>query len=154
MPLFLLNPPHTTNVETNGPTTTTSGTQTLNHLYVGEITLPFPTVLTGQFIYKGSTAAGNVKVGIYDVNGNLLASSASTALSGTFGVQAIPYTAQIALPAGKYFIGVIPSTSTDTFALVCAMAPSGDLAQGAFTMPASIAAPTSGGSYIIHTSTY
>jgi hypothetical protein len=93
-------------------------------------------------------------VGLYDVNGNLVASSNSTALSGTFAVQSVPFTASYFANPGIYFLGFVPSASTDTFALTASFGLSSAAAAGSFTLPSSVTPPANGGSYIPQLSTY
>lgn len=130
------------------------GTETANVLYLGSIQIPESVTLNGVYIYNGPTQVGNVLVSLYDANGNLVASSNSTASSGSYGVQAIPFTSSYAAAAGVYFIGVMPSSSSDTFWLICAFSASASYSQGAFTLPSSVTPPMNGGNYIIHAGTY
>ena len=137
-----------------GPTTSTSGVLTANNIYLGTIQILYGVSLTGIRFYKGATAAGNVLVGLYDSSGNLLASSNSTALSGTFAVQSVPFTATYFANPGIYFLGFIPSTSSDTFALTASFGLSSTAAAGGFSLPSTVTPPANGGAYIPQLSTY
>src|SRR5262249_36849579 len=92
------------------PATTTTGTDTtpvVTESYVSEVFIPVAATITGIAILNGSAAAGNVTVYLADDAGNLLASSASTAQSGTAAYQQIPFTAAYtAKGPRKYFIVV------------------------------------------------
>ena len=60
----------------------------------------------GFALLNGSAVAGNVKVGLYDRLGRLVAESASTAQSGTAAFQRINWTKSINLTPGTYYVGV------------------------------------------------
>jgi microcystin-dependent protein len=78
-------------VSTDGTDTTPSATET----YICEVFVPGPgsVTLTGVSLFNGSANAGNIKLGLADSSGNIVAQTASTAPSGTDAYQDVPFTA-------------------------------------------------------------
>lgn len=68
-------------------------TPVATEVYIGEILVTSNAVLTGLAVFNGSVASGNMKVGLADSNGVIVATSASTAMSGTDAYQRVPFTA-------------------------------------------------------------
>jgi hypothetical protein len=64
-------------------------------------------------LVNGSTASGNLDIGIYDWEGNKIVSSGSTAQSGTSTFQVFNITDTILVP-GKYFMAITHSNTTGT----------------------------------------
>lgn len=141
-----------------GPTTSTSGAPgTANFLYCGTIQIPSPTALKGISIYNGSTLAGNVLIGLFNAAGAQVAVSNSTAQSGSFTVQPIPFNAAagyITVGAGDYTVAIMLTSTTADMALICTTGRGGGYAQGSFVMPATITPPAIFGAYIPYMSTY
>lgn len=137
-----------------GVTTSTAGTHAANVLGCGQIQIEVSTVLTGVCFYNGGTVAGNVLVGLFNSAGQLVASSASSAQSGTFAIQKVAFTSSYSAAPGIYYIGVMPSSASATFALTCCYGLSGSAAPGSFTLPSSITVPIDVGNCIIGASTY
>lgn len=79
-------------------------TPVATEVYIGEILVPANCTVTGVAPFHGSVASGNMKVGLADSQGNVLATSASTAVTGTDSYQLIPFTATINLLPGTYYI--------------------------------------------------
>jgi predicted phage gp36 major capsid-like protein len=63
----------------------------------------------------GTTAAGNIDLGIYDDAGNRLVSSGSTAIGGTGTIQNVDVTDTPLLPGVHYFAMNCSTTTTATF---------------------------------------
>lgn len=82
----------------------TDATPVATEVYIGEILVPQNMTVTGVAPFHGSVASGNMKVGLADSTGAILATSASTAVVGTDGYQLIPFTATLALLPGTYYI--------------------------------------------------
>ena len=125
--------------------------------------LPFTlgTVITAVqlFSLNGSTAAGNIDMGIYDAAGNRRINIGATAQSGTSVVQAYDITDTL-LEAGRYFLAVVMDGATGTLfnttiAGSVAVVLSGKAQQASATLPATatFAAPASGKVPIIGLST-
>lgn len=98
------------------PPTTTTGTDTtpvVTEVYLARVFIPLNRTVTGVALLNGSAVAGNVKAGIYDTAGNLLAQTASTAQAGTAGYQQIAFTAPLAMkgPASYYVAFSFDNTS-------------------------------------------
>lgn len=93
------------------PPTTTTGTDTtpaVTEEFVAQVFIPMNSLLTGIAILNGSAVAGNVTAILYDSNGGIVASTASTAQAGTAGYQQIPFTAPyLAKGPAKYFVGLM-----------------------------------------------
>jgi len=84
----------------------TDQTPVATEVYAAEVFVPANTTITGVAIRSGSVASGNVKVGLADVSGNVLKTSASTAVAGAAGVyQRVPFTSTYAAAGpATYFI--------------------------------------------------
>lgn len=87
-------------VSTYGNDTTPVITET----YIAQVDVPHACTITGIALFNGSVASGNVKVAIADDQGNILGSSASTAMSGTDAYQRVPLSATLDLVGGTYFV--------------------------------------------------
>jgi len=64
------------------------------------------------FWLNGSAVAGNIDMGIYDILGNKLASTGSTAQSGTSATQIANATAEILLAPGSYYMAMAASSTS------------------------------------------
>lgn len=82
----------------------TDATPVATEVYIGEILVSQNMTVTGVAPFHGSVASGNMKVGLADSTGAVIATSASTAIVGTDSYQLIPFTATIALLPGTYYI--------------------------------------------------
>lgn len=86
---------------------------------VTDLALIYPFVLTDWglaqqlLFYVGATANGNIDVGIYDSQGNLIISAGNTAMGSTNTVQALNIT-DTWLPPGRYFLAAKNSNTTGT----------------------------------------
>lgn len=93
-----------------GASSTTHGTDTTpsaTEEYVAEVFVPVNTAATGVAVLNGSAVAGNMQCALYDANGLLVATTASTAASGIAAYQQVPFTAVANLKGpAKYFVGV------------------------------------------------
>lgn len=91
------------------PATTTTGTDTTpatTETYIAEVFVPVNATLTGASLLNGSAVAGNVTAILFDSNGVAVATSASTAQSGTAAYQAFAFSsAYTAKGPAKYFVG-------------------------------------------------
>lgn len=115
---------------------------TANLLYLMTVQIPVAVTLTGLMIENGTTASGNILVGIYNSAGSsLLASSSSTAQGSPNTVQQIPFTGTYAAAAGTYVYAVLFSSSSATAAAGFAALTS-TAAQGSFALPSSVTPPT------------
>lgn len=93
----------------NPAVTTTQGTDTtpvVTQTYWARVFIPVNTTITGLSLLNGSAVAGNVIGALADFQGNIVATTASTAQSGTAAYQQVPLvTAYRAIGPGLYFIG-------------------------------------------------
>src|SRR4051812_37774461 len=91
------------------PPTTTTGTDTtpvVTETYVARVFIAANSTLTGVSLLNGSAVAGNVTAILYDRNGVPIATSASTAQSGTAAFQDFAFTSTIrARGPGLHFVG-------------------------------------------------
>ncbi len=95
---------------------TTSGTDTTpvaTEVYIAEVFIPANVTVTGVAVFNGSVASGNIKVGLASSAGAVLATSASTAMSGTDAYQRIPFTSSYAAkgPATYYALQFVDNNT-------------------------------------------
>lgn len=115
MPLFTNAAPPWYGVETD-TNAGASHTQTANAVSLVGMYLPATTVVTGIRIALAATAAGNVDVGIYDTNGNLIVNKGSTSISGLANTNpTFSFASPVALSAGRYLLAITAGANTDTF---------------------------------------
>lgn len=88
-----------------------------------------PCFSTGAAIFNGSDVTDNVKIGLYDAQGQIVASTLSTTGAGADAVQKVPWAYEfltsktlataivgpVELPAGTYFIGIDFASTTSRF---------------------------------------
>lgn len=97
---------HTGGTPVKASTDGTDTTPVVTETYIAELLVPKGVRATGFALFNGSAVAGNVKAILYNKDGVVVASSASTAQSGTDAFQRLPFSAAVNLPAGTYYIGV------------------------------------------------
>lgn len=92
------------------PQTTTTGTDTtpvVTETYIAEVFVPVNHVSTGFQVLNGSLVAGNITAILYDSSGAVVATSASTAASGTAALQSLAWSATQNLKGpAKYYVGL------------------------------------------------
>ena len=104
------------------------------------IMLERDTAIARLWCYNGTTAAGNVDVGIYAADGTLLTSAGSTAQSGTSTLQVFDVT-DLRIGPGLYYIAMVCSDATATaFGLSITSAQIGRVV-GAFQEASAFALP-------------
>lgn len=91
---------------------TTTLVATSVYLYAFETLAPI-TVSGGKW-RMGVTVGGTTDIGIYDVNGNLLAHSGAITNVASTDMTA-NFLASIVLAPGQYFMALLPSSSSDTY---------------------------------------
>lgn len=91
----------------------TNQTPVITEVYIAEVFVPANATITGVANLNGTVASGNLKVGLFNSAGALLATSASTASSGTTAYQLVPFTAPLAVvgPA-TYYVGTLYDNTT------------------------------------------
>lgn len=101
---------------TIGSTLLTSTAWLANNLaiYV-PISVPVPFLAARFMVANGSNTTGNVDIGIYTAAGSRLLSTGSTARASASAVQYIDVTNTV-FAAGHYYIGMVASSTTGTFA--------------------------------------
>lgn len=84
----------------------TDATPVATEVYFAEVIVSANVTLTGVSNFNGSVASGNIKVGLANSSGVVVATSASTAMSGTDAYQRVPFTATYAAkgPATYYIL--------------------------------------------------
>lgn len=91
----------------------TNSTPVTTEVYLGEVLVPMNTTVTGVAVFNGSDVTGNMKFGLYDSTGALVAQTASTAGSGPDAYQRIAFTASYAaVGPATYYIGGSYSSAT------------------------------------------
>lgn len=73
-----------------------------------------PGIVTKFWTYNGTTAAGNIDIGLYNRSYTRLSSKGSTAQAGTSVIQEFDVT-DFAIGPGVYFLGLAASLTTTTF---------------------------------------
>lgn len=138
-----------------GPGPFQGATGATNTMYISSIQVPQALTLTGITTYTAGTSSGNLIVMLYNSAGTLVASSASTAQSGSTGnAQQIAFSSTYAAAAGRYFIGVIASSATSTSQYVSSLAYSKVQFPGSFAAPGTITPPTTTGAQVWQMATY
>lgn len=97
---------HTGNTPVKASTDGTDTTPVITETYIAELEVAVGVRATGFANFNGSVASGNLKAILYNAAGAVIASSASTAMSGTDAFQRIPFAAPINLRPGRYFVGL------------------------------------------------
>lgn len=91
------------------PMTTTTGTDTTpvtTETYIAEVFIPCNTTLTGVAVLNGSAVAGKMTCALYDSDGAIVATTASTDQSGTAAYQKVPFSTVTPVKGpAKYFVG-------------------------------------------------
>jgi hypothetical protein len=82
-------------------------------VYIGEVFVGANVTVTGVAILNGSVASGNVKVGLANSAGAVVATSASTAMAGTDAYQRVPFTGTYAAvgPATYYVLYIVDNST-------------------------------------------
>lgn len=98
---------HTGGVGANSTTMGTDTTPSVTEEYVCEVFVPVNALITGISVLNGSAVAGNMQCALYDSNGVIITTTASTAASGTAAFQQVAWAAAQNLKGpAKYFVGV------------------------------------------------
>lgn len=84
----------------------TDATPVATEVYIAQVYVPANATITGVSVMNGSVASGNIKVGLANSAGAVVATSASTAMSGTDAYQRIAFTSTYAAkgPATYYVL--------------------------------------------------
>lgn len=104
---------HTGGIPAQVSTDGTDATPVATEVYIAEVFIPCNMTLTGLAVMNGSVASGNIKVGLADSTGAVVATSASTAMSGTDAYQRIAFTSTYAAkgPATYYALQFIDNAT-------------------------------------------
>lgn len=100
---------HTGGMPARVSTDGTDATPVNTEVYIAEVFVPANMTVTGVAIFNGSAVSGNVKVGLADSTGAVVATSASTAQSGTDAYQRVAFTGTYAAkgPATYYVLLIV-----------------------------------------------
>ncbi len=71
----------------------TAQTPVATEVYIAEVTVPYNVAVTGVAVLNSATLSGNLKVGLANSAGAIVATSASTANAGSAVYQLVPFTA-------------------------------------------------------------
>jgi hypothetical protein len=96
----------------NATSSYSAQTPVITEVYLAEAYVPAPCSATGVANLNSATISGNVKVGLYNAAGVLIATSATTAQSGTSAFQLVPFTAVITVNPGTYYIATFYDNTT------------------------------------------
>lgn len=104
---------HTGGMPARVSTDGTDATPVTTEVYIAEIFVPANATLTGLAVFNGSVASGNIKVGLANSAGAIVATSASTAMSGTDAYQKVAFTSTYAAvgPATYYALLFVDNTT-------------------------------------------
>lgn len=88
-----------------------NSTPVITEVYIGEVYVASNVTVTGVAVFNGSDVTGNIKVGLANSSGAVVATSASTAGAGTDAYQLVPFTATYAAvgPATYYVLSIYDS---------------------------------------------
>lgn len=107
---------HTGNIPASVSTYGTDTTPVITETYICAVFVGANCILTGVRVFNGSVASGNIKLGLFDANGVNVASTASTAMSGTDAYQQVAFSAAYtALGPATYFVGLQVDNTTARF---------------------------------------
>lgn len=92
----------------------TNATPVNTEVYIGEVFVPANCTITGVAVFNGSDVTDNIKVGLANSSGAIVATSASTAGSGTDAYQLVPFTATYAAkgPATYYILSMYAGSTS------------------------------------------
>lgn len=94
----------------------TDSTPVITETYIAEVFVPAGMTITGLAFFNGSVASGNVKGFLTDSAGNVVASTASTAMSGTDAYQKLDLsTAYAAAGPATYYVCLQVDNTTARF---------------------------------------
>lgn len=107
---------HTTNEAaiTSLAATTASSTLSSSNIVLYQVVVTEPYRVRRFWWQNGVTVNGNVDVGVFAEDGTRIASTGSTAQSGSSTMQQV--SADFTLGIGRYWIGLASTSSTGTFA--------------------------------------
>jgi hypothetical protein len=101
------------------PASATSGTDTtpvVTETYISEVYIANNCDLTGVKVLNGSAVGGNIKAGLFDSAGTLVAQSASTAQAGIATLQTLAFTATAKVKGPQtYYVGLQCSSTSARF---------------------------------------
>lgn len=97
----------------SGAGTYTSQTPAATEVYIAEVFVPSNVTITGVAVLNSATISGNMKVGLANSSGVNVATSASTAMSGTSAYQRVPFTGTYAaVGPATYYVEVFYDNAT------------------------------------------
>lgn len=98
------------------PAAATAAWPATNEAIYIPFTLPVTMIAARMFVYNGTTASGNLDLGIFDTGGNSIITKGTTAQSGTSVLQFLDIT-DTTLSPGVYYMGCsMDGTTGTTFA--------------------------------------
>jgi hypothetical protein len=104
---------HTGGIPAQVSTDGTDATPVNTEVYIAEVFVPANMTVTGVAVMNGSVASGNIKVGLADSTGAVVATSASTSMAGTDAYQRIAFTGTYAAkgPATYYVLEFVDNNT-------------------------------------------
>lgn len=83
-----------------------NSTPVITEIYIAEMFVPFPCLINGLAFFAGSVNSDNIKLALYDANGNIVCATASTAGNTTADAyQRIPIASEFQTTAGTATAG-------------------------------------------------
>lgn len=92
-----------------------NGALTANTVYLYAFEINTTITLTGMRWRMAATATGKTDSGIYDANGNLLASIGATVNTASADNTAAFSGGNLTIPPGRYYMAITPGNATDTY---------------------------------------
>lgn len=104
---------HTGGTSAQVSTDFTDQTPVITEVYFAEVFIPANVSVTGVSLFRGSVSSGNYKVGLANSSGVVVATSASTASSGTDSYVDVAFTAPYSAigPATYYVLALYDNTT-------------------------------------------
>jgi hypothetical protein len=104
---------HTGGVSAQVSTDGTDTTPVITETYIAEVFIPANMTINGVALMNGSAVSGNIKLGLANSSGALVAQTASTAQSGTDAYQRVAFTSGYAAvgPATYYVLLQVDNTT-------------------------------------------
>jgi hypothetical protein len=104
---------HTGGMPARVSTDGTDATPVATEVYIAQVFISANMSVTGVAVMNGSVASGNIKVGLADSTGAVVATSVSTAMSGTDAYQRIAFTAPFSAvgPATYYVLEFVDNNT-------------------------------------------
>lgn len=92
-----------------------TSTRTAQKVYLHDVWVPVACTIRAFSIAHGAVAAGNIDLGIYDINGNLLVHTGVIPATPVNGTQLANLTTPYPIGPGVYYFGFWVDNATDSY---------------------------------------